>query len=122
MTASAMVLKPRMSEKTYALSQAKNVYVFGVPKSANKHTVAEAVTAQFKVTVEAVNIVNQKGKSKRTVRKNGRPIAGRQSDVKKAYVTVKSGQNIPIFAAVEESEKKAQKAQEKAAKKKGEDK
>lgn len=104
-----MTLKPRMSEKAYGLTQTKNVYVFAVPGNANKHTVADAVVAQFKVTVTDVNITNVKGKAKRTVRKGGRPIAGRQNDTKKAYVTVKAGDIIPVFAAVEEAEKEASK-------------
>ncbi|MDZ7744931.1 MAG: 50S ribosomal protein L23 [Candidatus Saccharibacteria bacterium] len=111
-----MTLKPRMSEKTYALSQEKNVYVFDVPKDANKTTVAHAVKQQFGVKVTDVNITNIKGKSKRTVRRGGRPIAGRQSDVKKAYVVLDSKDSIPVFAAVEEAEKKAEKAAKKEAK------
>ena len=113
-----MTLKPRLSEKTYALSQSGNVYVFVVPGDANKNTVASSVTAQFKVTVESVNIANQQGKAKRSVRKGGRPVAGKQSDFKKAYVTVKKGDSIPVFAAVEEAEKQTAKAEAKAAKKK----
>ena len=112
-----MPLKPRLSEKAYAHSQTGNVYVFLVPGSANKHTVASAVTVQFEVTVESVNMANVKGKVKRTIRKGSRPGLGQRSDMKKAYVTVKAGDNIPIFAAEEEAEKEAEKAAAKAAKK-----
>ena len=49
---SLIVLKPRMSEKAYALSQSENTFVFDVPLNANKATVTDAVTKQFKVTVE----------------------------------------------------------------------
>jgi ribosomal protein L23 len=90
-------LKPRLSEKAYALSQEHNLYVFVVPKNANKHTVASAVAAQFDVTVENVNMIRTKAKSKRTVRRGGRPISGTQSGIKKAYVTIKAGQTIPVF-------------------------
>lgn len=110
-----MLLKPRMSEKAYADSQA-GVYIFVVPKDANKHTVAKAVAAQFKVTVTGVNIANQLGKAKRTVRKGGRAIAGRNAAHKKAYVTLKEGESIPVFAAVEEAEEKAEKMEQVAAK------
>lgn len=105
-----MILKPRMSEKAYQLSQVSRVYVFVVPKRASKQAIASAVQAQFKVTVEGVNTTVVKGKAKRIIRRGGRPIAGRMSDIKKAYVTLKEGDTIPIFAAVEESEKKAAKA------------
>lgn len=111
-----MTLKPRVSEKAYGQSQVGNVYSFVVPHEANKQTVASAVTAQFGVTVESVNITNIKGKPKRAYRK-GRYVTGQRSDFKKAYVSVKDGDNIPIFAAEEEAEKKAEKAAIKAAKK-----
>jgi large subunit ribosomal protein L23 len=98
-----MALKPRLSEKTYALSQLRNVYVFDVPTDANKMQVADAVEAQFKVTVLAVNVANVKGKAMRTVRKGGRPVAGRRANGRKAYVTLKEGDSLPVFAAVEEA-------------------
>lgn len=119
-----VTLIPRLSEKAYAASQTRNTYVFDVPEDANKHTIARAVSAQFDVTVTGVNIANINGKAKRTVRKGGRAISGRQSDIKKAYVTLKAGDSLPLFAAVEEAEAKseklaeaAEKATEKAAKK-----
>lgn len=117
-------LAPILSEKAYGLSQTRNTYVFAVPKDANKHTIARAVSAQFEVTVTEVNVMNVMGKAKRTVRKNGRAVKGRQSDTRKAYVTLKAGDSLPIFAALEEEvaksekvEKAVEKAAEKAAKK-----
>jgi large subunit ribosomal protein L23 len=111
-----VVLIPRMSEKAYGASQATNTYVFDVPKAINKHSVANAVAAQFNVTVEEVNTVILKGKTKRTVRKGGRAANGRQSDVKKAYVRLKAGDSLPIFAAVEEANEKQARTQELAEK------
>ncbi len=120
----SMTLKPRMSEKAYGLSQTQNTYVFEVPRDANKHTVADAVAAQFDVTVTNVRIMNQKGKAKQTYVKRARPVAGREAHAKRAYVTIKQGDLIPVFAAVEEAEKEteakqaaATKAAAKAAKK-----
>lgn len=115
-----MLLTPRMSEKAYAVSQARNTYVFVVPGDANKHSVARAVSSQFEVTVVKVNITNLDGKVKRTVRKGGRASTGKQNDIKKAYVTLKEGDTLPIFAAVEEADAKSEeinKAAEKAAEK-----
>ena len=102
----SIVLKPRMSEKAYGVSQLRNTYVFDVERAANKHTIARAVSEQYGVTVTEVNVINQKGKMKRTVRKGGRPTIGYQSDQKKAYVTLKAGDTLPIFAAMEEAEAK----------------
>ena len=56
-----LFLKPRLSEQTYALAQKERVYVFDVPKEANKHTIARAVAAQFDVKVETVNMTTVKG-------------------------------------------------------------
>jgi large subunit ribosomal protein L23 len=112
----AIVLKPRISEKTYALSEVRNTYTFEVPGDANKHVVARAVSAQFDVTVEKVAIMVVKGKTKRTVRKGGRPVNGKRSDMKKAYVTLKQGDSLPIFAAEEEAEEKSKKTAELAEK------
>ena len=50
-------------------------------------------------------IIRAKGKSKRTVRRGGRPVAGQQSEIKKAYVTVKAGEAIPIFQSEDENAK-----------------
>lgn len=107
-----MILKPRVSEKAYMQSQKTNVYVFQVPADANKLTVAEAITAQFGVTVEAVNIANVKGKVKTSYRKRGGRTQGARVDMKKAYVTVKRGDTIPVFAT-EEDEKPAAKKEKK---------
>jgi large subunit ribosomal protein L23 len=120
----SIILIPRMSEKAYATSQSLNTYVFDVPKEANKHTVAQAVSVQFNVSVASVNIANVNGKTKRSYRKRGRAVTGRQSDTKKAYVTLKQGDTLPLFAAVEESEAKSEKLTElaeKAAEKRAKD-
>lgn len=95
----SVVLKPRMSEKTYGLSQT-NVFVFDVDGGLNKHQIADAVASTYDVTVETVRIVIQKGKTKRLYR-NRRYETGTRSDIKKAYVTLKAGDSIPIFASVE---------------------
>ena len=105
-----MIIRPRISEKSYGLSQVRNTYVFEVPRDANKLTVAQAVAAQFNVTVLDVNITNIKGKVKHTVRKGGRPVAGKDVDVKKAYVTLKAGDSIAIFATEEAAKEKPAKA------------
>ncbi len=119
-----MTLKPRISEKTYMMSQATRTYVVEVPGDANKDTVAKAIAAQFGVTAKTINIVNVKGKVKRTVRKGGRPTIGKRSDFKKAYVTLVEGQSLPFFEAVEEEVAAAddKKADKKAAKKEKEQK
>jgi len=113
-----LVMIPRISEKAYAMSQRENIktYVFEVPTSANKHTVARSVTMQFDVVVTSVRTTTHKGKVKQSYRKGGRPIAGVRNDVKKAYVTLRAGDALPLFIEEQKEEEKQQKAEIKAAK------
>jgi large subunit ribosomal protein L23 len=111
----AITLRPRLSEKTYGLSESR-VYVVEVPNDVNKHTVARAVEAQFEVKVAKVNILNMKGKTKRIVSITGKRMKnaeGKRPNFKKAYVTLAEGHSLPFFAAVEEEEQKEQKIQDK---------
>lgn len=114
-----MILKPRQSEKTYAMSQT-GVYVFDVPKEVNKLQIASAVAAQFDVTVTKVRISILKGKDARSIRigERGRSnVSGMRSNVKKAFVTLKDGDSIPVFAALDEQNAKIEAAEAKAEKK-----
>ena len=88
---STMILKPIISEKSMRLA-ATGTYMFEVPKSANKLLVSDAVKTAFKVDVIGVRISILKGKVKRF-----KGMAGKRSDAKRAYVTVKSGQKISVF-------------------------
>jgi len=114
-----LLLKPRLSEKTYALST-NRVYVFDVPKDANKHEVARAVADQFEVKVVNVRMANVGGKTKRAISLSGKRLFqgsdGKQNDKRKAYVTLAEGNSLPFFAAVEEAEEKQEATQEKVAK------
>ncbi len=111
-----LVLIPRLSEKSYGLSKVHNTYVFEVPRSANSHSVASAVATQYEVTVINVNMAVVKGKAKSTRYKRSRPVAGREATIKKAYVTLKTGDRLPIFDAEEEATAKQEKTQEKLTK------
>lgn len=108
-----ITLKPRLSEKTYTQS-AKRVYAFDVPSDVNKHDVGRAVAAQFEVEVSEVNILNRKGKAKRSISQGGRRQSkGRDSAIKKAYVTLKKGHELPFFQAIDEAEAKQAETQAK---------
>ncbi len=113
-----LVLLPRVSEKAYGLSKDDDTYVFDVSgESSNKTTIAKQVEDEFGVTVTKVNVMNVKGKAKRMINRRGRATPGKRNDVKRAYVTVKSGDYIPVFAAIDEAEEKAKKAQQVATRK-----
>lgn len=111
----AVTLKPIMSEKAYGLSKKLGVYVFEVPSDLNKLQILNAVRDQFKVNPTNVNVSNQKDSPKRTVKRRGKVIKGVKSGTKRAYVTLKKGEAIPVYAAIDEAEAKAQKAEAKAA-------
>ena len=113
------LLKPRLSEKAYAASQATNTFVIDVPAMLNKHEVAAAVEKQFEVKVKAVRVVNRKGKQKRVMNTTGKRYANRygtQSDLKKAYITLVQGSHLPFFEAEEKEAAEAAKEVEKAKK------
>jgi large subunit ribosomal protein L23 len=92
---SHLILTPRISEKAIGQAEA-GMYVFDVPKTANKIEVKKAVEAQFKVKVETVNVMIVKGKIKR-LRTKTVSLKGRESDQKKAIVKLKKGQSIALF-------------------------
>ncbi|HEY5550200.1 MAG TPA: 50S ribosomal protein L23 [Candidatus Saccharimonadales bacterium] len=105
-----IILKPRLSEKAYALSEERNTYIFAVPASLSRLSIARAVAAQYGVTVESVKIASQPGKNKRTYRRGGRIVhRGHTSAIRKAYVRLKESDKLPIFSAVDEDKKKAKK-------------
>lgn len=87
----SLILTPRISEKAIGMAE-RGVYVFEVPSGTNKHEIAKAVAAQYKVEVTGVNILVHKGKVKRF-----RRVLGRQGNTKKAMVKVKAGQTIALF-------------------------
>jgi len=85
----AVLLAPIVSEKATAVAEKHNQVLFKVLRDATKPEIKAAVELMFKVEVEAVNVVNVKGK----VKKFGRSI-GRRDHVKKAYVSLKAGQEL----------------------------
>jgi large subunit ribosomal protein L23 len=94
----SLMMVPIISEKTFALASSRQTYTFEVSITTSKIQIAQAVAREFKVTVTSVRTVRAKGKSKRTLVKRGsRYVRGQRSDIKKAYVTLKEGDNIKLF-------------------------
>ncbi|MFD2239070.1 50S ribosomal protein L23 [Aureimonas populi] len=85
-----VITSPVVTEKSTMASE-NNQVVFNVPHTATKPAIKAAVEALFGVKVKAVNTLVRKGKVKRF---RGRP--GRQSDQKKAIVTLAEGQSIDV--------------------------
>ena len=88
-----VILAPIVSEKSYALSEAR-AYTFKVHPDASKPEIHDAVEAIFNVKVVKVNTINRKGKRKR----NRRTFTfGSRPDTKRAIVTLAPGQTIDLF-------------------------
>ena len=85
-----VIVSPAITEKSTMASEYNQV-VFNVAKKASKPEIKAAVEALFGVKVTAVNTLVRKGKVKRF-----RGTVGKQSDVKKAVVTLADGQSIDV--------------------------
>ena len=84
-----LLLAPTVSEKATHIADQHSQVVFRVVQDATKPEVKAAVELLFKVDVEAVRIANVKGKAKRFG-----AYSGRRRHWKKAYVSLKPGQEI----------------------------
>jgi large subunit ribosomal protein L23 len=86
-----VLVAPIISEKATYISEKRNQITFKVLRNASKPEIKAAVELMFKVEVDSVQTVTQKGKTK----KFGRSV-GRRDHVKKAYVSLKAGQQINL--------------------------
>jgi large subunit ribosomal protein L23 len=84
-----VLLAPVVSEKGTFIADKYEQVIFRVVQNATKPEVKAAVELLFKVDVEAVRIANVKGKAKRFG-----AYSGRRRHWKKAYVSLKPGQEI----------------------------
>ncbi len=84
-----VLVEPIVSEKATSVAESHNQVLFKVLRNATKPEIKAAVELMFKVEVESVQVLNQKGKTKRF----GRSM-GRRDHVKKAYVSLKPGQEL----------------------------
>ena len=85
-----VIVSPVVTEKSTMASE-QNQVVFNVARKATKPEIKAAIEALFGVKVTGVNTLVRKGKVKRF-----RGTTGRQSDVKKAVVTLAEGRSIDI--------------------------
>jgi len=85
-----IIRSPVITEKSTQAGEYNQV-MFNVAPRASKPEIKAAVEALFGVKVKAVNTLVRKGKAKRF-----RGKVGRQSDVKKAIVTLAEGQFIDV--------------------------
>lgn len=88
------LLAPLVTEKSAHLADA-GVYAFLVPVTANRVAVGQAFRELYKVIPVKVNIIRVHGKEHRF---GG--VASRQSDWKKALVTLPKGIKVDIFEKI----------------------
>ena len=89
-----VIVSPVITEKSTMISE-QNKIVFNVRLDANKQEVKEAIQNIFGVKVVSVNTLVRLGKEKRF-----RNTIGKQSDVKKAIITLAEGQSINLEGGV----------------------
>ncbi|HBH79605.1 MAG TPA: 50S ribosomal protein L23 [Nitrospira sp.] len=87
-----ILVQPLLTEKITGLREKNNTVGFVVHPEANRVQVKQAVESLLKVKVEKVNLMNVRGKMKRLGR-----FAGRRSDWKKAFVTLKEGEKLEMY-------------------------
>lgn len=87
-----VIRKVLVTEKGARLTAAENKYLFRVDAKATKAEVRRAVEELFNVHVTKVNTLIRAGKKKR----ERTPSFGRTSDWKRAVVTLKAGDAIPL--------------------------
>ncbi|MCL2344989.1 MAG: 50S ribosomal protein L23 [Desulfobulbus sp.] len=84
-----VLLAPQISEKATFVAEKNEQVVFRVASDATKPEIKAAVELLFKVEVEGVQVANVKGKVKRF-----KGATGRRKGWKKAFVSLKAGQEI----------------------------
>lgn len=84
-----VLLAPQISEKATFVAEKHEQVVFRVASDATKPEIKAAVELLFKVEVEGVQVANVKGKVKRF-----KGATGRRKGWKKAFVSLKAGQEI----------------------------
>jgi len=86
-----VLVAPIVSEKATMIADKTNAVTFKVLQDATKYEIKAAVQLMFKVDVQSVAVLNIKGKTKRF----GKSV-GRRDNVRKAYVTLKPGQELNL--------------------------
>ena len=86
-----VLVAPIVSEKATMIADKTNTVTFKVLQDATKFEIKAAVQLMFKVDVQAVAVLNIKGKTKRF----GKSM-GRRDNLRKAYVKLKAGQELNL--------------------------
>ena len=88
-----VILAPQITEKATFVADKHQQIAFRVRTDATKPEIKAAIELVFKVEVQAVTVLNVLGKIKRAGKR-----VGKRNDWKKAYVSLKPGQEINFAA------------------------
>ncbi|MGC8460469.1 MAG: 50S ribosomal protein L23 [Candidatus Dormibacteria bacterium] len=92
-----ILVRPVVSEKSYAQIASSGKYVFRCTLDATKVEIKRAVEEAFsdqKIIVASVNTQRVQGRARRRQRRGGARMLGESPDWKKAVVTLADGQRI----------------------------
>lgn len=87
------LISPHKTEKVFNALKKNNVVVLKVSKNSNKLEIKKSIENIFNITVIKINTLLIKGKTKKY-----KKIIGRTKGWKKAYIKIKSGQNLEFFS------------------------
>jgi len=90
-----ILVSPRTSEKSSMFMEKTNTIIFKVIRNAKKIEIKFAIEKIFKVEVKSINTMIVKGKKKR----KGNKISCHKN-WKKAYITIKKGQNMDLIGGI----------------------
>ena len=94
-----IIIKPLVTEKMTAITEADNRFGFIVRPEANKLEIKREVEALYNVTVVDVNTMVYNGKSKVRYTRAGL-ISGKSKAFKKAIVTLVEGDSIDFYSNI----------------------
>ena len=90
----SIIVRPLVTEKSTALAEERNIFVFEVARTANKIEIARAIRDLYNAEVVSVRTAVMRGKSRRFGRHYGTRPAW-----KKAFVRVADGSDLNIYDA-----------------------
>ncbi len=97
--AKRILIKPIITEKSSAQTEAANQYTFMVDKKANKTEIKRAIEKLYNVSIDSVNTIIVPSKKKVRNTKSGMQ-RGTKSAYKKAIVRVTYGEEIDLYGEV----------------------
>ncbi len=97
--AKRILIKPIITEKSSAQTEAANQYTFMVDRKANKIEIKRAIEKLYNVSIDSVNTIIVPSKKKVRNTKSGMQ-KGTKSAYKKAIVRVTYGEEIDLYGEV----------------------